>query len=64
MYLQELPTTIGKLKKLTNFNVDRNRLTEIPVDVSYICRVPTSTGNHGKPGKSQKKFHAWKNHGI
>ena len=27
-------------------------------------RVPTSSGNHGKPGKSLKKFHAWKNHGI
>ena len=27
-------------------------------------RVPTSSGNHGKPGKSRKKFHAWKNHGI
>ena len=24
-------------------------------------RVPTSTG---RPGKSKKKFHAWKNHGI
>ena len=20
-----------------------------------LCRVPTSSGNHGKPGKSQKK---------
>ena len=29
-----------------------------------LLRVPTSTGNHGKPGKSLKKFHAWKNHGI
>ena len=27
-------------------------------------RVTTSSGNHGKPGKSLKKFHAWKNHGI
>ena len=31
---------------------------------SFISRVPTSSGNHGKPGKLQKKFHAWKNHGI
>ena len=40
------------------------------------CRVPTSPGNHGKPGKSQKSsMHgkimefekpelSWKNHGI
>ena len=27
-------------------------------------RVPTSSGNHGKPDKLLKKFHAWKNHGI
>ena len=31
---------------------------------AVINRVPTSSGNHGKPGKSLKKFHAWKNHGI
>ena len=23
-------------------------------------RVPTSSGNHGKPGKSPKNFHVWK----
>ena len=41
------------------------------------CRVPTSSGNHGKPGKSQIKIpcmekswnlieaeKSWKNHGI
>ena len=28
--------------------------------ISKVYRVPTSSGNHGKP----KKFHAWKNHGI
>ena len=27
-------------------------------------RVPTSSGNNGKPEKSLKKFNAWKNHGI
>ena len=27
-------------------------------------RAPTSSGNHGKPGKSRKKVYAWKNHGI
>ena len=27
-------------------------------------RLPTSSGSHGKPGKSPKKFHACKNHGI
>ena len=26
-------------------------------------RVPTSSGNHGKPGKS-KNFHAWKIYGF
>ena len=33
---------------------------------AYWClvRVPTSSGNHGKPGKSRKKIHVWKNHGI
>ena len=29
-----------------------------------LCRVPTSSGNHGKPRKSLKKSIAWKNHGI
>ena len=29
-----------------------------------LVRVPTSSGNHGKPGKSLKKFHVWKNHGF
>ena len=29
-----------------------------------VVRVPTSSGIHGKPGKSRKNFHAWKNHGI
>lgn len=33
---QELPSSIGRLKRMTNFNVDRNRLTEIPVDVSSL----------------------------
>ena len=28
-----------------------------PVSVGFI-RVPTSSGNYGKPGKSLKKFHA------
>ena len=30
-------------------------------DCLNVSRVPTSSGNHGK---SRKKFHAWKNHGI
>ena len=30
----------------------------------HKSRVPARSGNHGKPGKSQKRFHAWKNHGI
>lgn len=30
---QELPTSLGKLKNMTNLNVDRNRLTEIPKEV-------------------------------
>ena len=47
-----------------------NSLTVNPYSTNHICsmrqifRVPTSSGNHGKPGKSQKKFHAWKSHGI
>ena len=32
--LQDLPVTVGKLKNLSNLNVDRNRLTEIPIEVS------------------------------
>ena len=32
--------------------------------LGQVCKVPTSSGNHGKPGKSLKKFHAFKNHGI
>ena len=34
IFIQELPTSIGKLKNLTNFNVDRNRLPELPREVS------------------------------
>ena len=29
--------------------------------IKSIKRIPTSSGNHAKPGKFQKKFHAWKN---
>ena len=39
----------------------------LSIDVIYSQtrnRVPTSSENLGKPGKSQKRFHAWKNHGI
>ena len=55
---------INDLSSLT-YNV----ITIFKQKVSYLGyllknRVPTSSGNHGKPGKSQKKFHAWKNHGI
>ena len=32
--------------------------------VCQLVRVPTSSENHGKPKKSPKKFHAWKNHGT
>lgn len=31
--LKELPNTIGNLKKLTNLNVDRNKLTELPAQI-------------------------------
>ena len=34
------------------------------LDLYVLSRVPTSSGHHGKPGKSPKKFHALKNHGI
>ena len=36
--LSDLPSSIGKLRCLHNLNVDRNRLTEIPVEVG--CRPP------------------------
>ena len=29
-------------------------LLKKPADLDLHCRVPTSSGNHGKPGKSQK----------
>ena len=32
--LSELPTTLGNLRNLSNLNVDRNRLQEIPSEVS------------------------------
>ena len=35
-----------------------------PEPKAPVSGVPTSSGNHGKPGKSLKKFHAWKNHEI
>ncbi|WAR16309.1 SCRIB-like protein [Mya arenaria] len=35
----ELPHTIGELRKLTNFNVDRNRLTEIPTDIGRCKKL-------------------------
>lgn len=38
-YFQELPTTIGRWKHLTNFNVDRNRLTEIPKEVCLLSAL-------------------------
>ena len=34
--IQELPVTVGKLKMLTNFNADKNRLTEIPKEVCFF----------------------------
>ena len=30
---QELPASIGRMKQLSNLNVDRNRITEIPKEV-------------------------------
>ena len=44
----------------------REKLTSA-FELGSCNRVPTSSENHGKPGKSLKKFHAadaWKNHGI
>ena len=34
------------------------------LSVCLSVRVPMGSENHGKPGKSPKKFHAWKNHGA
>jgi Leucine-rich repeat (LRR) protein len=31
--IQELPSTIGQLKALTNLNVDKNRLNDLPAEV-------------------------------
>ena len=36
---QEIPSTIGKLHKLTHLNVDRNRLTSLPVEVGKLSYV-------------------------
>lgn len=33
--LSELPTSVGQLKNMTSFNVDRNQLEFIPKEVSY-----------------------------
>ena len=34
------------------------------VETLVIDRVPTSSGNHGKPGKSLKQIPCMENHGI
>ena len=34
------------------------------VTLRGVDRVPTSSGNHGNLENREKKFHAWKNHGI
>lgn len=33
---QSLPKSIGKLKKLNNLNADRNKLTSLPKEVSFV----------------------------
>ena len=49
-------------------NAPVSRNTKINFAYWVICkafvRVPTSSGNHGKPGKSQKKVPCMENHGI
>jgi len=35
-FLVELPTTIGRLVKLTNLNVDRNSLHCLPTDIGKL----------------------------
>lgn len=37
LLLQSLPRSIGKLKRLSNFNCDRNQLTSLPKEVSVLC---------------------------
>ena len=39
-----------------------SQLLEVPFQVN--SRVPTCSGNHGKPGKSLKKVPCMENHGI
>lgn len=34
---QSLPRSIGKLKRLSNFNCDRNQLTSLPKEVRFSC---------------------------
>lgn len=33
---QSLPKSIGRLKKLNNLNADRNKLTSLPKEVSFV----------------------------
>jgi Leucine-rich repeat (LRR) protein len=33
---QELPSTMGQLKALTNLNVDKNRLRDLPLEVGFL----------------------------
>lgn len=53
--MQSLPRSIGKLKRLSNFNCDRNQLTSLPKEVSLsrfdrhrfsLCPVANLSGAH------------------
>ena len=38
-YISELPTSIGDLTQLTNFNVDRNRLEYLPTQIGNLVNM-------------------------
>ena len=39
IFLQDLPTSIGRLRSMSVFNVDRNRITDIPVEIGKCTRL-------------------------
>ena len=55
----KMPTIIGILTFISMMNTTSESLKTIS-----LYRVPTSSGNHGKPANLEKKFHTWKNQGV
>ena len=50
----EMYSIVG-IFKIYNWNTDLSKDIGSFVGISIFIRVPTSTGNHGKPRKSPKK---------